>query len=100
MRNPGGEHPIAEAIRLLKEGGVVVLPTDTIYGLSTPLSSGDGFRRILEIKECSEDRNFLLIASSVDMVERYIESWGCTSRACMDEVWPASLTGIFRSNDR
>jgi L-threonylcarbamoyladenylate synthase len=93
-----------DAVTLLRDvlsrQGVVVVPTDTLYGLSTPLSSSKGFDRIIAIKRCGEDRRFLYLAASVDMVERYIDGWGCASRETLEEIWPAPLTAVFRSGVR
>jgi len=85
---------------VLSKGGVVVVPTDTLYGLSTPLSSRKGLDRIVAIKRCGDDRRFLYLAADAEMVERYIEGWGCVSRGRLERVWPAPLTAVFRSGDR
>jgi tRNA threonylcarbamoyl adenosine modification protein (Sua5/YciO/YrdC/YwlC family) len=86
-----------EAVKILRRGGVVIIPTDTLYGLSATLTSDAGYKRILDIKECDGDRNFLLLASSIDMVDRFICSWGCASKEQLADIWPAPLTGIFPS---
>lgn len=85
---------------VLERDGIVIVPTDTLYGLSAAVSSNDGYRRILEIKQCDGERNFLLLASSIDMVDRFVCSWGCASREQLASIWPAALTGIFPSGDR
>jgi tRNA threonylcarbamoyl adenosine modification protein (Sua5/YciO/YrdC/YwlC family) len=83
--------------RALSRGGVAVLPTDTIYGFSTPLSSRAGHDRVEAIKGGAGDRRFLYLACGLDMVERYIEEWGCGPRDVMARVWPAPVTAVFRS---
>lgn len=87
----------ARLFRVLRKGGVVVLPTDTLYGFSTPMSSREGSDRIAEIKGSGTDRRFLYLAGGVDMVEGYIEGWGCASRRFFERVWPAPLSAVFRS---
>jgi L-threonylcarbamoyladenylate synthase len=86
-----------KAVEVLKRGGVAVLPTDTLYGLSAALSSAEGYNRILRIKECTGLKNFLMLASSIAMVERFICSWGCAKRELLNDIWPAPLTAIFPS---
>ncbi len=86
-----------ETIEMLKHGGVVVIPTDTLYGLSAAISSAEGYNRILRIKQCSGLKNFLMLASSIAMVERFIRSWGCAAKKDLEEIWPAPLTAIFPS---
>jgi tRNA threonylcarbamoyl adenosine modification protein (Sua5/YciO/YrdC/YwlC family) len=83
------------ALRLLQQGGVVVLPTDTLYGLSAAASSKAGVARIRAIKRTRAERLFIVLASSVDMVERHVRSFGCTTRAELGAVWPAPMTAIL-----
>jgi tRNA threonylcarbamoyl adenosine modification protein (Sua5/YciO/YrdC/YwlC family) len=85
--------------RVLSEGGVVVIPTDTLYGLSALASSRRGYERVVSIKGSSDERRFLYLASDVGMVERYIEGWGCASRRMFEELWPAPITGVFRAGE-
>jgi L-threonylcarbamoyladenylate synthase len=81
----------------LSKDGVAIVPTDTIYGLSARLSSEPGYQKILDIKRCEPGRRFLYLASSVEMVETYISSWGCASRQLLESIWPAPLTAVFHS---
>jgi L-threonylcarbamoyladenylate synthase len=85
---------------VLSKGGVAVAPTDTLYGLSTPMSSYEGLERIVAIKQSRDDRRFLYLAASADMVERYVDGWGCVSREKLQIIWPAPLTAVFRSGAR
>ncbi len=82
-------------VNMLRQGGVAILPTDTIYGFSTSLSSESGIRRIAAIKGNGEERKFLFLAASVSMVERYIHTWGCTDKPMMEDIWPAPLTAVL-----
>jgi L-threonylcarbamoyladenylate synthase len=88
---------LAAVERALSRGGVAVIPTDTLYGLSTPISSRAGHDRVVAIKGGEAKRRFLYLASSIDMVARFIGDWGCASRAVLDRVWPAPLTAVFRA---
>lgn len=87
-------------LRVLRGGGVVIVPTDTLYGLSSAMSSRLGYERIVSIKGAGEDRRFLYLASGVDMVERYIQGWGCASRRDFERAWPAPLSAVFRSGGK
>jgi L-threonylcarbamoyladenylate synthase len=84
----------------LSAGGIAVVPTDTLYGLSAAMSSRRAYDRIVSIKRSGADRRYLYLASDIDMVERYIDDWGCASRRMLQAIWPAPLTAIFRSGDR
>ena len=91
-------HNVLDAVqRTLLLEGVVIVPTDTLYGLSARLSSEKGHRRILDIKRGGSERPFVHLASTIDMVERYVDSLGCVSRETLERVWPAPLTAVFDS---
>lgn len=85
---------------VLEAGGVAVVPTDTLYGLSGAISSHGAVERIAAIKRSGDDRRFLYLASSIDMVAEYVADWGCTSRRMLEAIWPAALTGIFPAGGR
>lgn len=89
------EEAAETALGNLRNGGVVVLPTDTIYGFSAAISSIDGVRRIAELKASSEIRRYILLGGSIDMVERYVYTFGSISRDDLARIWPAPLTGVF-----
>ncbi len=84
-----------KALEVLTAGGVVVLPTDTLHGLSAMITSGQAIRRIAAIKGDTHRMQFLLLAGSLSMVERYIVSFGCVDRATLEQVWPAAVTLIL-----
>jgi L-threonylcarbamoyladenylate synthase len=93
------DDPRAQALAsdALVRGAVVVLPTDTLYGLSAALSwearAPDRDHR------APNDRRFIL-ASSIDMVEKFVGSFGCATRASLAELWPASFTAILPSGSK
>jgi len=79
---------------LLASGGVVVLPTDTLYGLHAIASSGGALDRIARLKGLPAPRNFVHLAADAESV------WCCvevdsTLRERLAQVWPAPLTAIL-----
>jgi len=83
------------ALETLTRGGVVVLPTDTLYGFSARLSSEDAIRRISAVKRAPNDRRYILLASSIEMVESVVRSFGCASRDQLLRAWPSPLSVIL-----
>jgi len=82
------------ALETLTRGGIAVLPTDTLYGLSAKLSSEEGVRRISAIKRAPNDRRYIVLASSIDMVDGVVQSYGCGAREELASIWPAPLSVI------
>jgi tRNA threonylcarbamoyl adenosine modification protein (Sua5/YciO/YrdC/YwlC family) len=92
ISDPNAVHEVLETIRA---GGVVVLPTDTLHGLSAVVSQSNGLRRIAAIKGSPARKQYILLASSIDMVDRYVRSYGCVDRETLDRVWPGPLTAVL-----
>ena len=60
-----------EAIRVLREGGVILYPTDTIWGLGCDATDSAAVERIFRIKARPEAKSLVLLASDLDMVAEY-----------------------------
>jgi L-threonylcarbamoyladenylate synthase len=89
-----------KALGALRTGGVVVLPTDTLYGFSCRVEDEAAVERIAAIKQSPGDRRFILLASSVGVVDDYAASFGCAARSVMERVWPAPVTVVLPSGKR
>ena len=89
-----------DALDTLKDGGIVVLPTDTLHGFSAALSAEDAVRRIGELKGSSDRKQYIVLAASVDMVARYVWTFGCVGRDRLARVWPAPLTAVLPAGER
>jgi L-threonylcarbamoyladenylate synthase len=63
---------INEAIQTLKNGGTILYPTDTIWGIGCDATNDEACEKILQIKQRPENKSFVLLADSFHMVERYI----------------------------
>jgi L-threonylcarbamoyladenylate synthase len=85
-------HEIAEA---LARGGIVVLPTDTIYGLHASANNQRAVNRMAEIKRRPGDKPFIVIAASIDDVE----ALGASVPDVLHDIWPAPVTAILRRGD-
>jgi L-threonylcarbamoyladenylate synthase len=60
------------ALRTLREGGTLLYPTDTVWGLGCDATCPEAVARIYEIKRRSEAKSLVLLASDLDMVAKYI----------------------------
>ncbi len=63
---------IEKAVEVLKEGGTILYPTDTIWGIGCDATNEDACQKILAIKNRPENKSFVLLADSFRMVEFYI----------------------------
>ena len=64
---------MADAIKVLREGGVILYPTDTVWGLGCDATNPEAVARIFSIKHRPDSKSLVLLASDMDMVARYIK---------------------------
>ena len=60
------------AINTLRSGGIILYPTDTIWGIGCDATNEAACQRILDIKERPSDKSFVLLVDGFPMIERYI----------------------------
>ena len=63
---------LAEALKTLREGGTILYPTDTVWGLGCDATNPEAVARIYGIKRRSEANSLVLLACDLDMVAKYV----------------------------
>lgn len=64
---------IDSAIKVLKEGGVILYPTDTIWGLGCDATNEAAVERIFKIKQRADSKSLITLVADIDMVGRYVK---------------------------
>jgi len=64
---------IKKAITVLREGGIILYPTDTIWGLGCDASNKEAVERIYKIKQRSDSKSMLVLVSRPEMIQFYID---------------------------
>src|SRR5258708_2814847 len=83
---------LEEIAAMLESGGVVLLPTDTIYGLHAVAGNADAVAKIAAMKGRDAGKPFLLLASSTAQ----LEALGCVVPPIMNDIWPSPLTAVLQ----
>lgn len=60
------------AVQVMREGGVILYPTDTIWGIGCDATNPEAVAKVYQIKRRSEAKSLVLLASDLDMVAKYI----------------------------
>ena len=64
---------IDAAVKVLKEGGVVLYPTDTVWGIGCDAADKDAVERVFEIKQRSDAKSLITLVADADMIGRYVK---------------------------
>jgi len=83
---------IDEAAKWIVNGGVVAVPTDTLYGLAVSPFRADAVARVFEVKGRSAERALPLIAADRAAVETHLAPLSRVAAQLADRFWPGPLT--------
>ena len=64
---------IAQALDVLKKGGVILYPTDTVWGIGCDATNEAAVQKVFAIKRRSEAKSLVLLACDLDMICRYVK---------------------------
>ncbi len=93
-----GETPhqvVIEVVRRLERGQVLILPTDTVYGLHVQAQDAAAVERIRTIKLIKEHRPFNVIYSTVTDVNRWVKLPDGGNRLQVINSWPGAVTWVL-----
>ena len=85
-----------QAAAILRRGGLLGIPTETVYGLGANGLDGEAVARIFAAKGRPQDNPLILHIPSADWLERYCEDIPPAARALAARFWPGPLTMILR----
>jgi L-threonylcarbamoyladenylate synthase len=63
---------IRDSLIVLKNGGIILYPTDTIWGIGCDATNPAAVEKIFQIKSRSENKSLLILVNGIQMIERYV----------------------------
>ena len=93
------EHALSESIRILKSGGIVVFPTETVYGVGALSAKTNAVEKIYKIKNRNRSKPLLLHISKSESLElaQYVPP---EAIELVKRFWPGPLSLILKASDR
>lgn len=91
---------VAETATSVRGGGVIVYPTDTVYGLGCDPTNARAVRRIQKMKGRPEAIRFIVLASDEQMIEPWIRPLAPAMASAVSRCMPGPVTFIFHSSAR
>lgn len=93
--NSPSDPQIAEVGKILSEGGLAAIPTETVYGLAGNALSGDCAKKIFEAKGRPSDNPLIVHISEFSQWAPLVKEIPETAKALADAFWPGPLTVIL-----
>lgn len=97
--NPN-EKEIAKVVKILKEGGLIIYPTDTVYGLGCDITNTKALERIAKIKGIKlEKANFSFVCHDLSNISDYIKQIDTPTFKILKRALPGPYTFILPGNN-
>ena len=90
---------IDRAVGLLRSGGLVAFPTETVYGVGARADLPEAVARLRQAKNRRDDKPFTVHIGRRSEVDRYVPVLGGAGRRLVEKGWPGPLTLIFPVDD-
>src|SRR5918996_3628278 len=88
-------HAIARAGAVLRRGGLVALPTETVYGLGANARDAAAVRRIFEAKGRPADNPLIVHLAAAEQLAQVVATITPLARTLADRFWPGPLTVVL-----
>jgi L-threonylcarbamoyladenylate synthase len=89
---------IEKASKIIKSGGVVVFPTDTVYGIGCDPYNKEAIQKIYKIKSRESSKSLPILAFSKDVAAKIVE-FDKNAEKIAEKIWPGPLTLILKLTD-
>lgn len=88
-----------KAAEIIKSGGLVAFPTETVYGLGGDGLNPDASKKIYTAKGRPSDNPLILHISDISQLDRLVKEVGDNAHKLIDHFWPGPLTLVFKKQD-
>ena len=90
---------IAECGKIIQKGGLVVFPTETVYGIAADFFNPSAMQRLREIKKRAEDKPFSILISQRGLISNYTSMTDSILYKLIWTYWPGPLTLVVPSKE-
>lgn len=91
------EKSYTQAVEILRAGGVVAFPTETVYGLGADATNPEAVSKIFEAKGRPSDNPLIVHVDSKEAALTHVQEVSAKALQCMDAFWPGALTLIMQA---
>ena len=90
----------SDIIKTLKDGKLVIMPTDTIYGIIGDATNEDVINKVYEVKERPHDKPLLILVSNFSMLHELVTEIPKETEKIINKFWPGPLTILFKKSSK
>ncbi len=91
---------INEAAEILQNGGIVAIPTETVYGLAASAFSDEAIKKVFIAKGRPQDNPLIVHISDIDMLNLVARDIPQKAIECAKRFWPGPFTMVLKKSDK
>lgn len=99
MKNNLNYDKLKEPAQIIKKGGIVIFPTETVYGIGTNGLDKNAIKKLYEVKQRPLNKPISLLVNNIEMVEKIAKNITEVEYKLMERFFPGPLTIIFEKRD-
>ena len=99
LHSPDSEDALRQAAGILRSGGTVAFPTETVYGLGANAFDAAAVRRVFEAKQRPSWDPLIVHVSDAGLLDLIVKDVPAKARLLMDAFWPGPITLLLRKSD-
>lgn len=92
---------VTNGVEILKNGGIVIFPTDTAFGIGCRIDDEDAIKRLFTIRKRPETKAVPVLVSDLHMAQKYLQT---VPQDIIDTLvkpyWPGALTIVLQCNEK
>lgn len=100
MTQPGSNRDIARAVEILRDGGLVAFPTETVYGLGADAENRDALRALYAVKGRPVEHPVIVHLADARQLDDWAVEISTAARTLASACWPGPLTLVVRRASR
>ena len=89
---------LRKAAGVIRSGGLIVYPTETLYGIGADATNATAIRKVSKAKQRRETKPILVIVDSQEMLRELVGNVSEPAKLLIERFWPGALTLVFKAS--
>ena len=90
------DEKIKKAVEILNQGGIIIFPADTAFGIGCRMDDDSAIRKLFKIRKRPSSQAVSVLVDSIEMAQEYLEPLDKEVKKLMQKYWPCALTIVYK----
>lgn len=90
---------VEKIVKEIKKGNLVIIPTDTVYGISVDMNNEKAIEKVFEAKKRDKNKPLILLVGNLEMLKKYVKKISPLEEKIIKKYMPGRLTMLFLKNE-